>query len=116
MAAGLLGGAYLYTHDFLEETSNRTSRDVKIAARQLDLAVPGAPAIAMVVGYDNRPFGPEKDLPSRSDTIMLLRADPATDTISMLSFPRDLVVPIYCRPGRQIAIERINYAYEACGS
>ena len=27
---------------------------------------------------------------------MLLRADPKTDTLSMLSFPRDLYVTIYC--------------------
>ena len=33
---------------------------------------------------------------SRSDTVMLIRADPATKTISLLSFPRDLGVPIYC--------------------
>ena len=28
---------------------------------------------------------------------MLVRADPATKTISLLSFPRDLIVPIYCK-------------------
>ena len=27
---------------------------------------------------------------------MLIRADPETKTISLLSFPRDLIVPIYC--------------------
>ena len=27
---------------------------------------------------------------------MLIRADPVTKTISLLSFPRDLDVPIYC--------------------
>jgi LCP family protein required for cell wall assembly len=116
VGAGLLGGAYLYTHDFLSKTSGHTSKDVKIAASRLDLAVPGKPAIAMVLGYDHRPFGPEKNLPSRSDTIMLLRADPATDTISMLSFPRDLVVPIYCKPGVVVAHDRINGAFEQCGS
>ena len=30
--------------------------------------------------------------PSRSDTLMLVRADPTTDSLSMLSFPRDLRV------------------------
>ena len=27
---------------------------------------------------------------------MLVRADPKNNTLSLLSFPRDLVVPIYC--------------------
>ena len=116
VVAGLVGGAYLYTHDFLEQTSGHTSRDVRIAQQRLDLAVPGQPAIALVLGYDHRPYGPEKNLPSRSDTIMLLRADPSTDTISVLSFPRDLVVPIYCKAGVVAARDRINGAYELCGS
>ena len=32
---------------------------------------------------------------------MLLRADPATKTLSLMSFPRDLVVPIHC-PGKPV--------------
>ena len=33
---------------------------------------------------------------SNSDTLMLLRADPTNNTLSLLSFPRDLCVHIYC--------------------
>ena len=43
---------------------------------------------------------------------MLLRADPATKTISMLSFPRDLVVDIHC-PGQPRYTDKINAAYAA---
>ena len=39
---------------------------------------------------------------------MLIRADPTTDTLSLLSFPRDLQVPIYCEAGRPVATDRIN--------
>jgi LCP family protein required for cell wall assembly len=118
VATGLAGGAYLYTHDFLEQTSSskHTSRDVRITAKALDLATPGRPATALVLGYDRRPYGPEKNQPSRSDTIMLVRANPSTKTISLLSFPRDLVVPIYCHRGTVAATDRINAAYELCGS
>jgi LCP family protein required for cell wall assembly len=46
---------------------------------------------------------------------MLVRADPETRTISMLSFPRDLIVPIYCKGGF-VANDRINAAFSRCGS
>ena len=48
-----------------------------------------------MIGYDHR-AGVEANRPSLSDTLMLIRADPVTKTISLLSFPRDLDVPIYC--------------------
>ena len=51
---------------------------------------------------------------------MLIRADPVTNTISMLSFPRDLQVPLYCPAkggGPDVAqgTGRINSAYAYCG-
>src|SRR4030095_7183708 len=69
-------------------------------------------------GYDHR--AGDGDAPSRSDTMMLIRADPVTKTISLLSFPRDLVVPIYCagkNGGAAVPYGsgRINSAYATCG-
>ena len=48
---------------------------------------------------------------------MLVRADPTNDTLSMLSFPRDLVVPIYCN-GSDVprVTDRINSAWSTCGA
>ena len=48
---------------------------------------------------------------------MLIRADPATGTISLLSFPRDLGVPIYCPKSAAAlgAATAINAAYADCG-
>ena len=71
---------------------------------------PDEPAIALVVGYDRRLEDVKTGNPSRSDTLMLVRADPTTDSISMLSFPRDLHVEIHC-PGRGTFGDRINQAY-----
>jgi LCP family protein required for cell wall assembly len=88
--------------------------DVKIAAKRLDVALPGQPATALVVGYDKR-AGEGKDVQSRSDTVMLVRADPETKSISMMSFPRDLFVQIHC-PGRAPFGARINNAYATCGT
>ena len=47
--------------------------------------------------------------------MMLLRADPTTKSISMLSFPRDLVAPIWCGEHQHLP-DRINQAYALCGS
>ena len=67
-----------------------------------------------MIGYDKR-AGEGKGTQSRSDTIMLVRADPETKSISMMSFPRDLFVEIHC-PGRPVFGARINNAYATCGT
>ena len=107
------GGAYLWFHESVAEVV-ATTPDVKIAAERLDIALPGQPATALVVGYDRR-AGEGKGVQNRSDTIMLVRADPETKSVSMLSFPRDLFVEIHC-PGRATFGARINNAYAECGT
>jgi LCP family protein required for cell wall assembly len=113
LVLGIAGGAYLWFHKSVDAVRAH-STDVKVAQRQLAIVPPGKPAIALLVGYDKRK-GMEASDVSRSDTVMLLRADPGTKTISMLSFPRDLIVPVYC-PGREPVGDRINSAYSRCGS
>jgi LCP family protein required for cell wall assembly len=114
VAAGLAGGVYLYVHKNVASVQAH-SLDVIKASRYADVAPPAnQAATALVVGYDHR-AGPEAKLPSRSDTIMLIRADPRTDSISLLSFPRDLRVDIHC-PGKQTYVDRINAAYSECGT
>ena len=88
VVSGVAGGAYLYVHESVAAVAPR-SVEVKKAAKQLDVPLPGAPATALVIGYDRRKSD-GKNAPSRSDTLMLVRADPDAKTISMLSFPRDL--------------------------
>ena len=118
LACGLVGGFYLWAHESAAALRPH-SADAKRAEARLD-AVPDAhhPAIALVLGYDHR--AGERGLPSRSDTMMLIRADPVTKTISLLSFPRDLIVPVYCPPqggGAAVVVDhaRINSAYADCG-
>src|SRR5438105_3900589 len=113
VAAGIGGGYYLFLN---ESTKALRPVDVNVikAAKTLKIPVAGQPTTALVVGYDHR-LGPESSQPSRSDTIMLIRADPATNTISLLSFPRDLVVNDIC-PGRSTFQDRINAAYAVCGA
>jgi LCP family protein required for cell wall assembly len=112
VAAGLLGGAYLYFHEQVKAVQAHTPELIR-AEKGLDITEAGKPATALVVGYDRR-AGPESRFGSRSDTLMLIRADPINKTISLLSFPRDLLVPIHC-PGQAVgAVDRINAAYELC--
>jgi LCP family protein required for cell wall assembly len=119
VAAGIGGGAYLYFHQSVAAVQAHTP-DVKKAAKQLEIPLANHAAIALVVGYDHR-MGVESAGPSRSDTMMLVRADPVTKTISLLSFPRDLLVEQYC-PDRKTGDPvpqghgKINGAYAICGA
>ena len=113
VAAGIAGGYYLYADRTVADLVAR-SPDVKQAQKKLDVPLPGHAAIALVVGYDRR-LGPDGDFVPRSDTVMLVRADPQTNALSMLSFPRDLRVDVRC-PGRAPISARINDAYAECGS
>jgi LCP family protein required for cell wall assembly len=110
---GVTGGAYLYFHKSVAAVAAK-SADVKQARKQLDAPLPGAAATALVIGYDRR-AGDGKTAPSRSDTLMLVRADPVTNSISLLSFPRDMTVPIRC-PGQSPYLGKINSAYSFCGA
>jgi polyisoprenyl-teichoic acid--peptidoglycan teichoic acid transferase len=112
-AGALAGGAWLYINQSVAEVRAH-SAEIIAAQEELDIAKADQPTVAMVVGYDKR-LGPESSIGSRSDTIMLVRADPQKKVISMLSFPRDLVVPIPGCKGQAPFSGRINEAYTYCG-
>jgi LCP family protein required for cell wall assembly len=111
LATGVAGGGYLWLQRSVSATAPR-SVAVKRAARRLDYVSPHEPAIAMVLGSDHR--ATDQGAASRSDTIMLIRTDPLTNTVSLLSIPRDLYVQIRC-PGRPTWSGKINAAYAECG-
>ncbi|MGH3119216.1 MAG: LCP family protein [Gaiellales bacterium] len=110
--AGAAGGAYLYFHESVAAVAAKDPA-VKRAARELQVPLPGQPAVALLIGYDHR-LSDGKGAPSRSDTLMLVRADPESDSISLLSFPRDLRTEIRC-PGRLPYFDKIAHAYVECG-
>ena len=112
-AGALAGGAWLYINQSVAAVQAH-SQPIKDAQIELDVPTPDQPTVALVIGYDKR-LGPESSLGSRSDTIMLMRADPQKDVISMMSFPRDLTVPIPGCAGQLPFTGRINEAYTYCG-
>jgi LCP family protein required for cell wall assembly len=113
VVGGAAGAAYLRAHKFVDSVAPQSVAD-KAAAKSADVAIPGQPTTALVIGTDKRK-GREAEVTGRSDTLMLVRADPNTNTISLLSFPRDLIVTVKC-PGRPDVRDRINAAYSACGA
>ena len=122
LALAIAGGAYLYFHQSVASVRAHTAAVVR-ASKSLDVPLPNHAAIALIIGYDHR--AGQGNAPSLSDTIMLARADPVSKTISLMSFPRDLEVPIYCpRPGVKddptgvvvSSQDRINSAYSRCNA
>jgi len=119
VASGVAGGVYLYGHETLSALGAHsagaldTSKDKNLHP----IATPSQPATALVVGFDQRKGADASTgQESRSDTIMLIRADPSNNTLSLLSFPRDLDVSIYCKGSDvPVARDRINSAWSRCG-
>jgi len=119
IGAGIAGGAYLWDqHTLLELSAKKGSATGNASPKLKELPSVNGPAIALVAGYDHRADTPGQKgyAQSNSDTLMLLRADPRNDTLSLLSFPRDLQVPIYCTGDTVHTYDRINAAWSDCGA
>jgi LCP family protein required for cell wall assembly len=118
IGSGIAGGTYLYLHGTLTEISTHTKQGQRAVKELKPIASPSSPAIALVAGYDIRgkTSGANPYAGSNSDTLMLLRADPANNTLSLLSFPRDLYVNIYCHGDTVYTQNRINSAWGTCGN
>lgn len=113
LVAGVGGGAYLYLHESVSAVAPKSESIRKILREKLKVPVAGEAAVALVIGYDRRKEE-AADAPARSDTLMLVRADPRQKTISLLSIPRDLRAEIRC-PGVAPYTAKINEAYSTCG-
>ena len=114
LVGGVAGGTYLYVERDIAQSLGPRSIDVEVAQKELDAVIPGEPTTALVLGYDKR-AGIEGGETGHSDTLMLVRADPDLEAVTMLSFPRDLLVEIHgCKGGAFVS--RINNAYGQCGS
>ena len=79
---------------FLQRTAATVAHNdpkaVQAAKPQLSVALPDSPVNIIIIGTDGAP----NRQGSRSDTLMVVRLDPQSGAISMLSVPRDLLVPI----------------------
>ncbi len=111
MLAAALGAAattFYVTKNEVEQLLTPKTKQTKEAQKKLAPPLPGRPVNVLVMGSDHRSGTDVTD--KRSDTILLVRLDPKRKSISMLSFPRDLWVPI---PGHGSA--KINDAFSYGG-
>ena len=91
-------------------TAAKTPEDtaaIAAADQEVDRPIPNKPMNVLLIGSDKSTVPGD---PGRSDTQMLVRLDPETKSISMLSLPRDLQVEI---PNRGLA--KMNEAYSLGG-
>ncbi len=111
LVAALAGAVAWWANGVYGQISNVTP-DMKRAQKELDTMppLPDQPTTALVIGTDHRGTDPKSD-PGLSDTLMLVRMDPKSRYISLLSIPRDLQVDI---PG--VGLSKINAAYTYGGS
>jgi anionic cell wall polymer biosynthesis LytR-Cps2A-Psr (LCP) family protein len=98
-----------WAHNLVNEVGHLSKGVIESqSGLQKQLPISNAPAIALVIGSDYRAGDAAGG--SRSDTLMLVRIDPRTKYISLLSLPRDLYVTI---PG--YGVDKINAAYSDGG-
>jgi LCP family protein required for cell wall assembly len=105
------GAVAYYVWNRLDRITQTSDPNLKAADKQLAQVVDPAtqPAIALVLGYDKRYGGGNSR--GNSDTLMLIRVDPQTKVLSLLSLPRDLYVPI-----DGLGQSKINAAYANGGA
>jgi LCP family protein required for cell wall assembly len=72
---------------------------------------PGDPQTLLLIGSDHRAGTPFTS--ANTDTMMLVRIDPSSSTINLLSVPRDLEVQI--PEGGVMATDKLNSAYSIGG-
>jgi LCP family protein required for cell wall assembly len=105
LTVGLPGLAVGYVNGTIDVVSAGTPAAAAVVAateKELDRPLPHKAMNILLIGSDKASASD----PGRSDTQLLVRLDPATKSISMLSLPRDLLVDI---PG--YGKDKMNAAY-----
>jgi LCP family protein required for cell wall assembly len=86
-------------------------KHVVVAPKVLAPTYEGGPETLLLVGNDERRRTTTSPVLPHSNEMLLVRIDPSRPTISMLSIPRELQVPIP-RPNGEVVETRINAAYQ----
>jgi polyisoprenyl-teichoic acid--peptidoglycan teichoic acid transferase len=88
--------------------------DATPAIKQARVVIPqpGQPQTILILGSDHRAHTPQSS--ANSDTIMLVRLDPNSQTINVMSIPRDLRVNIPTSGGG-VTTQKINASYPMGG-
>ncbi len=105
----VVGGSYLWLNRLVGHTHTTDPGIAEAVGSTFEGSI-GTPTgmDILVLGSDKRPTNAGEEI--RSDTVMLVHADPDENYLSMLSLPRDLRVEV---PGH--GIEKLNAAYAQGG-
>ena len=113
-AAGATATAALLEVKDISDTFGKFSTPVdKETVTALDDVDAGDPQTLLILGSDERYIDKKQGNPARSDTIILLRLDPARGATAVMSIPRDLKVDIPTKNGP--VTDKINAAYSLGG-
>ena len=96
--------------DDLVERRSRSQGRVQVDIPEITKADAGGARTILLLGSDARYEDKKLGLKPRSDTMLLVRADPDRDAIAVMSIPRDLAVQV---PGH--GRDKINSAFENGG-
>ena len=110
VSGGIAYGWLSGTIGHLSGTDAAAQAIVNVAKQNMDRPLPHQPLYILLFGSDRTKGQQAAGDRGRSDTILLVRLDPITKSISMLSIPRDLRVDI---PG--YGLNKINAAYSFGG-
>ena len=91
-----------------KQIAKELSVNPAIKSTQVTIPNPGNPQTLLLIGSDHRAGEPWRA--ANTDTMLLVRLDPASTTINLLSLPRDLEVDI---PG--FGVQKLNAAYSLGG-
>jgi polyisoprenyl-teichoic acid--peptidoglycan teichoic acid transferase len=94
-----------------KQLASDIARSPAIRHAQVTIANPGTPQTLLLIGSDHRAGQPWRA--ANTDTMMLVRLDPNSATINLLSVPRDLEVQI--PEGGALVTGRLNAAYSIGG-
>ena len=99
----------------IEDSGDKIFRkpSLPIPERDIPPADPGGPRTFLLLGSDERAGDKELEIKPRSDTMLLVRADPDAKVITVTSVPRDLRMPV---SGHAPRTGKINEAYELKGA
>ena len=93
------------------------SAPIKDVAKEITASEAGAAQTFLIIGSDKRAKSQalqDRLSPPHSDTLMLMRMDPAAGQTSVLSIPRDLQTELYVH-GQPNSLQKINAAYSIGG-
>jgi LCP family protein required for cell wall assembly len=92
-----------------KDIAQKLGVNAALGSKQLVLPNPGSAQTLLLVGSDHRAGQPYSS--ANTDTMLLVRIDPASTTINLLSLPRDLKVEV---PG--YGTQKLNAAYSLGGT